>query len=383
MSDLSLRCQMTIRIVHTADNHIDLLFKNYPDDVANFLKEERMAALTRIVDVASEKKANFIVVAGDLFESVKSSLRVIKRTVDILARFTGNHVLVLPGNHDFFSDQSSELWVRFREAAGDRPIKVLTESQIENFNIDDQQIQFFACPCRSKTSKDHAIGWVVDEPRIKGAINIGVAHGNVDDLGLDNDDKFFNMSRNDLRAAKMHAWLLGHIHRPFPNQDGTDSPDLFMAGSHSPHSVRNCHSGSAWFIELNKDGIQRYETIHSSDITFKRIEHIFCPEKGLDNLKSQVSALVPQKTVLDLKLQGTLKNEDFNDLALFLKKIEIEGCFINVRINRTDVMQELSLAQIEQRFSGNSFAHKLMLDLLRSGNPNDAKVALKIIEGLR
>lgn len=102
MSDLSLRCQMTIRIVHTADNHIDLLFKNYPDDVANFLKEERMAALTRIVDVASEKKANFIVVAGDLFESVKSSLRVIKRTVDILARFTGNHVLVLPGNHDFF-----------------------------------------------------------------------------------------------------------------------------------------------------------------------------------------------------------------------------------------------------------------------------------------
>ena len=78
-----------------------------------------------------------------------------------------------------------------------------------------------------------------------------------------------------------------------------------------------------------------------------------------------------------------MKNEDFNDLALFLKKIEIEGCFINVRINRTDVMQELSLAQIEQRFSGNSFAHKLMLDLLRSGNPNDAKVALKIIEGLR
>jgi hypothetical protein len=156
-----------------------------------------------------------------------------------------------------------------------------------------------------------------------------------------------------------------------------------MAGSHSPHSVRNYHSGSAWFIELNKDGVQRYETIHSSDIIFKRIELIFCPEKGLDNLKSQVSGLVPQKTVLDLKLQGTLKDEDFNDLALFLNKIESEGGFINVRINRTDVMQELSLAQIEQRFSGNSFAHKLMLDLLRSGNPNDAKVALKIIEGER
>jgi len=373
---------MTIRIVHTADNHIDLLFKNYPDNVADLLKEERMAALTRIVDAANEKNTNFIVVAGDLFDSIRSSSQVIKQTVDILARFTGNHVLVLPGNHDFFAGQSSELWERFREAAGDRPIKVLTESQVENFNIDDQQIQFFACPCRSKTSRDHAIGWVVDEPRIKDAIHIGVAHGNVDDLGLDNDDRFFNMSRDDLRAAKMHAWLLGHIHRPFPNQDGDDSPDLFMAGSHAPHSVRNFHPGAAWFIELNKDGIQRYETIHSSYINFKRIEYVFWPEQGLDVLKSQILTLLPQKTVLDLILKGTLKNEDLRQLPIFLNGIETHSGFIHLKVNRDDVKEELSFEQIEHRFLPNSFGHQLLCDLLRSGNPNDSKVALKKIEGL-
>ena len=40
---------MPIRIVHTADNHIGLPFKQYPSDVAKQLVEERFAALERLV----------------------------------------------------------------------------------------------------------------------------------------------------------------------------------------------------------------------------------------------------------------------------------------------------------------------------------------------
>ena len=43
---------MPIRIVHTADNHIGLPFKQYPADVANRLIEERFAALERLVTEA-------------------------------------------------------------------------------------------------------------------------------------------------------------------------------------------------------------------------------------------------------------------------------------------------------------------------------------------
>ncbi|NBW86782.1 MAG: DNA repair exonuclease, partial [Planctomycetia bacterium] len=55
---------MPIRIVHTADNHIGLPFKQYAADVAKRLVEERFAALGRLVNVANERNAHFFVVAG-------------------------------------------------------------------------------------------------------------------------------------------------------------------------------------------------------------------------------------------------------------------------------------------------------------------------------
>ena len=59
---------MPIRIVHTADSHIGLRFKQYPTPVANRLIEERHLALGRLVNVANEQNAHFFVVAGDLFD---------------------------------------------------------------------------------------------------------------------------------------------------------------------------------------------------------------------------------------------------------------------------------------------------------------------------
>jgi len=59
---------MPIRIVHTADSHIGLPFKQYPTAVANRLIEERHSALGRLVTVANEQNAHFFVVAGDLFD---------------------------------------------------------------------------------------------------------------------------------------------------------------------------------------------------------------------------------------------------------------------------------------------------------------------------
>ena len=62
---------MPIRIVHTADNHLDLPFRQYPAEVASRLIEERFLALGRLVAVANERNAHFFVVAGDLFDSTR------------------------------------------------------------------------------------------------------------------------------------------------------------------------------------------------------------------------------------------------------------------------------------------------------------------------
>jgi len=56
---------MPIRIVHTADNHIGLSFKQYPE-IQPKLVQERFSALERIVAHGNQKQANFLVVAGEV-----------------------------------------------------------------------------------------------------------------------------------------------------------------------------------------------------------------------------------------------------------------------------------------------------------------------------
>lgn len=372
---------MSIRIVHTADNHIDLGFKTYPETAKNILKVERMESFVNIVRTANDKKAHFLVVAGDLFDGINPATKIIKQVVQALGEFEGT-VLILPGNHDYYSGLSSELWNRFVEESQEKQIMVLLEPIVKEFEIEGQKVQFFPCPCRSKTSKQNAIGWTFGAPRNPDAIQVGIAHGNVDGLGLDADDKYFNMSRTELRSAKMHAWLLGHIHRPFPDRGGSDPPDFFMAGSHAPQSVLRNHPGSAWFITLNTNGEQYFEKINCSRIEFHRISHTLNSVDGIAGLKGILSKLVPENVVLDLILDGSLNDADFNCLSTYLDNLDTQGGFLHVRHDSKDVIQELSMEQIQARFTNNSFANRLLTKLIESGNKNDARIALKLIEGI-
>ena len=95
-----------------------------------------------------------------------------------------------------------------------------------------------------------------------------------------------------------------------------------------------------------------------------------------------ISSLVAEKTVLDLVLDGTLNDSDFKNLSINLDNIEAKYGFVHVKAESKDVVQEISLEQIQNRFANNSFANHLLSNLIRSENKNDVRVALKLIEGI-
>lgn len=92
---------MSLRILHTADNHIGPSFNQYPEAARGRLMDERFASLERLVATANHRQANFIVVAGDLFDKTTVTKAQIERVVKMLGKFEGESVLVLAGNHDF------------------------------------------------------------------------------------------------------------------------------------------------------------------------------------------------------------------------------------------------------------------------------------------
>ena len=84
---------MPIRILHTADNHIGLPYKHYNEQVRDTLVTERFDALARLVETANSRKADFFVVAGDLFDSIRVPVRDVRKTAGILKGFSGVAVI--------------------------------------------------------------------------------------------------------------------------------------------------------------------------------------------------------------------------------------------------------------------------------------------------
>ena len=76
---------MPIRIVHTADNHIGMPFRQHDDETQKRLLEERFTALERLICEANENHADFFVISGDLFDSPRVKNSYIERTVDAVS----------------------------------------------------------------------------------------------------------------------------------------------------------------------------------------------------------------------------------------------------------------------------------------------------------
>nr|MDQ3101640.1 DNA repair exonuclease [Bacteroidota bacterium] len=263
---------MSIRILHTADNHLGLTFKQYPDEVRKRLIKERSDALKNLVDIANDRKAHFIVIAGDLFDKVNVPKPLIDEAVNILKRFEGEAVLVLAGNHDHYEGPDSALWQRFQKAVEGTCVQALLQPRTEQFKIDGIEVIFHPCPCPSKYGTEPVIGWVKDGDKKAGAIHIGIAHGNVEGLGLDTDQRYFNMTESALKDTGMHTWLLGHIHVASPAVGISGRHTFYMSGIHTPDSVRSTRPGHAWFLEINADGSIQHTSVHPGKFNFKRIE---------------------------------------------------------------------------------------------------------------
>ena len=94
-----------LKIIHGADFHLDSPFSGLTPDQAARRREEQRALLARLAQLARDKGADLVLLAGDLLDSQ----RCYRETAQALARALGDipcPVFIAPGNHDYYSPRS-------------------------------------------------------------------------------------------------------------------------------------------------------------------------------------------------------------------------------------------------------------------------------------
>jgi DNA repair exonuclease SbcCD nuclease subunit len=201
----------TLTFLHTADWQIGKPYARMEDEQKRVLaRQERLQVIQRIGVVAQDQQAQFIIVAGDVFDSTTPD----KATVSAACAAIGAlkiPVYVIPGNHDHGGPGS--LWEQpffQRECAALSPnLQVLLKAE----PVELERAVLLPCPLLRRHDASDTTAWLrsLDMSAFGNKPRLVIAHGSVLDFGPVADEEEDSASSNHLDLKRLPADQLDYV----------------------------------------------------------------------------------------------------------------------------------------------------------------------------
>lgn len=234
--------------VHVADIHLGLGFRNVIADADTNLSDCAYAALRRVTQLCTERKAAFLLLAGDLYDTTRAHESALTAQLALVDEFNTLHdagirTFMIHGNHDPLTRwtrgiQLPELTTRFTDQTGpveftvgkhNQRVRVFGQSYAERATQADPQALRNALPC-------------------DGAFNIALLHCTV--TGTEDEHApYANIAKEDLETCGADYCALGHVHTARVLCEA--NPRIAYAGTLQPASIRDSGPGGAWVVTVD------------------------------------------------------------------------------------------------------------------------------------
>ena len=364
-----------VKFIHTADWQIGKNFDRIENDAKRErLRRVRIDTVARVGELARDKRADFVLVAGDLFDSPTSDNDTIAAGLGAIGQL-GVPVIVIPGNHDhggpggfweldFFRDQQRSL------AAN---LTVLLSPQA----YETEKAWILPCPLLRRSETTDPSAWLrqaglLDDLTQGGKPVILLAHGSTQAFGGGgyDDEEGARGASNLIDLARLPSGLvdyaaLGDWHgtKKIENwawYSGTPEPDRFTkGGDHDP--------GNILFVEVARGDAPLVEKIRTTSIAWHTVDFTFGGDESLSIFQRELDQLLGQRVgedLLQLDLDGTLGIENSAKLKTVLESLDARLIRLKLR-NYTRI--EATAAEVEELTAC-------------AGDPLIARVARTLIE---
>ncbi|MCP4569291.1 MAG: hypothetical protein GY841_17080, partial [FCB group bacterium] len=98
---------MPLKFIHAADFHLGADLRRLgSDELIEALREAQLGALEKTLAAAVEQQVSFVLICGDFFDNRFPIADIIEKIRKLFSRFSSVPVFILPGTHDFLSDDS-------------------------------------------------------------------------------------------------------------------------------------------------------------------------------------------------------------------------------------------------------------------------------------
>lgn len=199
--------------VHAADLHIDSPFKGvtaHSPHIAAQLQEATARAFQNIVDLCIDNRVDFLVVAGDIYDSSDRQIQSQLAFLDGIKRLAQHNIqsFIVHGNHDPLKGWAKSLDF---EAAQATVFPVRPTAAIAT--KDGRAIASLVGMSYAEAKEDRNV--VGEYKRLVQDLHpdlfkIGVLHSNVGNIA--GHANYAPCSLDDLKSAGYDYWALGHVH---------------------------------------------------------------------------------------------------------------------------------------------------------------------------
>ncbi len=250
------------RFLHAADLHLDSRFAGLaqlPQAIRSYLRESTFAALGRLVGVAVQEKADFVVISGDIYDISDASLQGQLRFQEALQEL-GRHgiaVFLIHGNHDPLDGPRlrTEPPGHVTVFGGSEPGQAIARRRSDGREV--AVVSGISYPT-AKVTENTALQFT----RRPGSdlYHIALLHGNVD--GDPQHETYSPCSRKDLISRGYDYWALGHIHK---RSILHEQPPIVYPGNIQGRSVKETGPKGCYVVDVNEAG-QAALKFHELDV---------------------------------------------------------------------------------------------------------------------
>lgn len=266
-----------ITFVHASDLHLGAPFRGMraiSERWARRLADAIPNAYGKIIETALDRKVDFVVIAGDVFDSSHASFSDYRCFFEGLERLaeagipayicTGNHDPYSSWSHDFFALpesarmlSASEPGYLLYERDGEPTCVIAGRGFMNNVWPKDEDI----ASGLTRAEANEALG----ERASRAPFGVGVLH-----TGLDIDIHKAPSDPRALRRAGFDYWALGHIHVPIV--DDKANPRIAYSGCIQGRDVRETGKRGFNVVTVEEGAPNRVEFVPSASIVWQQID---------------------------------------------------------------------------------------------------------------
>lgn len=191
---------MSVKILHTADIHLDSPFTAFSPGAAEKRREALRRSFLRLIEKAKEEQVQVFLISGDLFDTEFATRDTALMLKNAFASFPSCAFFIAPGNHDPFTPASVYATAEFTD-------NVHVFRGRECIELHDIGVRVFGYGFVSSICDESTVtGYDIPDD---GMVNILVCHGDMSGVLSSNGP----VTRREIGDSKFDYVALGHIHK--------------------------------------------------------------------------------------------------------------------------------------------------------------------------